>query len=102
MGNDDENQRAILARRARYIAMAVAGVSTATSATACVCLQPLNGPDASFSDTNADAPLPDAWLPTLPDSRGPVWPSTDAATDAPEEASDAHSEEDAPNDSDAP
>lgn len=99
MGNEDENRKAILARRARYIAMALAGVSTATSATACVCLEPLH--DAG-SDTNADAPLPDAWLPTLPDSRGPVWPSTDAATDAPEEANDAHTEADAPTDSDAP
>lgn len=101
MGNEDENQRAILARRARYIAMAVAGVSTATSATACVCLSPIENPDAGW-DANADAPLPDAWLPTLPDSRGPVWPSTDAATDAPEEANDAHTEADAPTDSDAP
>jgi hypothetical protein len=40
MGNDDENRSAILARRARYIAMAVAGISTATSATACACLSP--------------------------------------------------------------
>lgn len=99
MSEEDESRKAILARRARYIAMAVAGVSTATSATACVCLEPRQGPDAGMRDTNADAPLPDAWLPTLPDSRGPVWPSTDAATEA---ADDAPAEEDAPSDSDAP
>lgn len=40
MGNEDENRQAILARRARYIAMAVAGVSTATTACASVCLSP--------------------------------------------------------------
>ena len=55
MGNEDENRKAILARRARYIAMALAGMSTATTATACVCLAP--GVDASVA---TDAGEPDA------------------------------------------
>jgi len=98
MGNEDENRRAILARRARYIAMAVAGVSTATSATACVCLSPLY--DAG-GDANSDAPIPDARLPTLPDSQRPVWPATDASTDAPAASEDASAEDASPGDADS-
>jgi hypothetical protein len=93
MGNDDENKQAILARRARYIAMAVAGISTATSATACVCLSPLPG-DAGM-DASPSSP-PDAALP-LPDTR--VGPATDAAGDVP---TDANNEDSAPDESDAP
>jgi hypothetical protein len=81
MGSDDENKQAILARRACYIAMAVAGISTATSATACVCLQPLHGPDASGPDASAGS-------------------QPDAAGDAP--TTDANREDSAPVDSDAP
>lgn len=51
--NDDT--KAILARRARYVAMALAGIGTATQATACVCLDPTVGPDADI-DANRDAP----------------------------------------------
>jgi hypothetical protein len=53
MGNDDENRKAILARRARYIAMALAGMSTATTACASVCLSP---PDAYLVPRDVNAP----------------------------------------------
>jgi hypothetical protein len=53
MGNDDENRRAILARRARYIALALAGMSTATTACASVCLSP---PDASLPPRDVNEP----------------------------------------------
>jgi hypothetical protein len=49
----DDDTKAILARRARFVAMALAGVGTATQATACVCLQPLF--DANVPDVNDDA-----------------------------------------------
>ena len=88
MGNDDESKQAILARRARYIAMAVAGISTATSATACVCLSPLS--DAGMD--GGPGSRPDAALP-LTDTR--VGTATDAPTDA-------NHEDSAPDDSDAP
>ena len=61
MGNDEEPRTAILARRARYIAMALAGVSTATTACASVCLSPpaaylvprdVNEPDAGNDDAD--------------------------------------------------
>ena len=66
MGNDDENRKAILARRARYIAMALAGVSTATTACANVCLSirrdvgPHAGPDAGTDASEPDAANHDA------------------------------------------
>jgi len=54
MHDDDDDAKAILKRRARYVAMALAGVGTATQATACVCLDPAPV-DARVPDSAVDA-----------------------------------------------
>lgn len=63
MPNDDENRKAILARRARYIALALAGVSTATTACAAACLRVAPPTDAGLDSgqgESADANEQDA------------------------------------------
>ncbi len=56
MSAEDDDTKAILKRRARYVAMALAGIGTATQATACVCLSPIEVDAGSPPDTNVDAP----------------------------------------------
>ena len=75
MGNDDENRSAIPARRARYIAMAVAGVSTATTACASACLR---------ADANRDAGPPIDLR--FPDATSLDAAPTDAGVDATDDA----------------
>ncbi|MFO0681667.1 MAG: hypothetical protein U0234_06435 [Sandaracinus sp.] len=59
---DDEAREAILARRMRFVKLAVAGVAAATTATACVCLSPpLDNRDSALprdagTDAGEDAP----------------------------------------------
>lgn len=62
MSEEDESRKAILARRARYIAMALAGVSTATTACANACLRVRydTGPNASADTSEPDAGNEDA------------------------------------------
>ncbi len=66
MQGDDDDAKAILKRRARYVAMALAGIGTATQATACVCLSPSARIDAPPLDTNDD------------DARAPIDAERDA------------------------
>jgi len=55
MTNEDENRKAILARRARYIAMALAGVGSATtSACANVCLSIRRDTGNTSADAGVD------------------------------------------------
>lgn len=58
---DDSSRAAILARRSGFIALALAGATTAVSATACACLSPPDPADTpSDAGTNEDAPGQDA------------------------------------------
>lgn len=83
MATDDANKQAILARRARYIAMAVAGVSTATSATACVCLSPVSRYDAG-GDANAPTDAaPRTEVDAQPAVDGGTTADANTGTDAP-------------------
>jgi hypothetical protein len=59
MGNepDDPDREAILLRRQRWIALAVAGVAAATTACACACLSPplpVDGGAPHDAGTDAD------------------------------------------------
>jgi len=58
--DDDRNRAAILARRSRYIALALLGTTTAVNATACACLEPLPPPDAGVDAGPGDAGPSDA------------------------------------------
>ena len=77
MHDDDGAQ--ILKRRARYVAMALVGVGTATQATACVCLSPLST-DAGdpYLDANIDASRRDAAM-TTPDTGHDAASALDAS-----------------------
>ena len=112
---EDEDQKAIVARRARYIAMALAGVGTATQAAACVCLSPIQDVDAGDptidggldggSDAGVDAlqldARPclslDAWLADDAQAADDVATPNDAGLDtANEDAATRDANEDAP------
>ncbi len=78
MQGDDDDAKAILKRRARYVAMALAGIGTATQATACICLEPPGDlvdvgfpPDEGLDASNAE------------DARTPGDAAGDADEDAP-------------------
>lgn len=59
--DDDELHRAaILARRSRFVALALMGTTTAVSATACACLSPDLPPDAGSQDSGPDGGPDDA------------------------------------------
>ena len=59
---EDDEREAILARRMRFVKLAIAGVAAATTATACVCLSPPVGdqdsalPRDAGTDASEDAP----------------------------------------------
>jgi hypothetical protein len=52
--SDDRDRAAILARRKRWIGLALAGVATATQATSCACLAPVTD-SGRFYDGGPDA-----------------------------------------------
>ncbi len=79
---DDDDARAILKRRARYIAMALAGLGTATQATACVCLEATV--DADVTDANIDAEEPSTRIDV--GSPGPDVATSDADDASPVDA----------------
>ncbi len=95
--NDDDDRRRILERRARYIAMALAGVGTATQAACGPCLS--GGVDADlFRDASIDATTFEVCLSPLFDA--PIADAPDALTgDAPTDL-DAALEDDAGNEGD--
>lgn len=74
----DEDARAILKRRARYVAMALAGVGTATQAACGPCLSP----SVDAGDPHADASIDAA----PPLDVGDPAPDAVADEDAPEDA----------------
>ncbi len=54
--SDDPDRDAILLRRQRWIALAVAGVTAATTACACACLSPSHDAGPPPHDAGTDAP----------------------------------------------
>jgi hypothetical protein len=60
VSSSDDDTKAILRRRARYVALALAGVGTATQATACVCLSPVVDSGDPYADADLDTSPPDA------------------------------------------
>ncbi len=85
MSAEDDDSKAILKRRARHVAMALAGIGTATQATACVCLNPL-GTDAGDPtvDANIDAEEPSTRIDV--GSPGPDVATSDADDASPVDA----------------
>jgi hypothetical protein len=77
---DDEDRKAILKRRARYVAMALAGMGSATQAACVPCLSPLvDAGDPTIDgaiDAGVDAARLDAVACLSPDG----WVATDAPT----------------------
>jgi hypothetical protein len=51
----DESRRAILERRARFVRLAIVGVTAAATATACACLTPLPVDTGTAPDAGTDA-----------------------------------------------
>lgn len=63
MAQDEDDRRAILARRKRFIAMALLGTTTAVTGTACVCLSPAPVPPLEYDANYPDAASQDAGPP---------------------------------------
>ena len=86
--DDDELHRAaILARRSRFVALALMGTTSAVSATACACLTPYLPPDAGSQDSGPDG--------------GPGDAATSDAASSDAAASDAASSDAASSDAEA-
>ncbi len=93
--SDDDDAKAILKRRARYIAMALAGFSSATQSTACMCLGPGNTDAGDPTvDASIDAERPSTRIDVgnpasdsaMPDSAMPDVATSDADDASPVDA----------------